>query len=1151
MVRQLRRLLGVAAALAVLPSLGSAQDAATITGTVRSDAGTPLQLATVFVEGLGIGTTTRENGEYTLSVPAARVQGQTVTLSARLIGYRPRTAQVVLRPGAITQDFTLSANPLQLGEVVITGAGTATTREKLGSVINSVDSTIITRANEYNVVTALAGKAPNVEVRTQSGEPGSSSSIRIRGAKSIQGTGQPLFVVDGMPMDNSTNSTEFIAGLVSGTSGTVSSNRASDINPQDIESIEILKGAAAAAIYGARAAEGVVLITTKSGRAGPTQYSLRSNFSWDFVDHNVPLQRTFGHGTAGDITGSADACYLIGDAGVGCNATGTSWGPRLTEAEYKAAISRRFTGAAADVPQLCIPNATGTGQECGVDGAPSAALIDRAFAYLYPNGIQTFDQFDVLFRTGHTIDNTLTASGGNDRTTFFISAGRTDQQGFFVGPNNFYDKTTARLKASHRLLEKLTIGGNAAYTDARGGFTQKGSNTSGVFLGGLRSPPNFDNRVYIDSSTGLHRAYRFPRPGPADVKTSRTYDNPFFVLNEHENRQELSRIIGNTTIDYVPFEWLTVKHTFGVDYFADWRLEGLPYSSSGGQTGGLGEVLRADIINYALDHNLTATATYQYNENFAGSLTLGQNLNSERFRAASVSGTGLIAPQPFALQNSINWFPLETRSLIHREGYFAQATADLYEQLYITAAIRNDGFSTFGASERRHWFPKVSAAWTFTTLINPESEGSGLLSFGKLRAAWGETGREPIVYQTITAFQTGFNQSSWSELLNYTQQGVGGLVTGFRQGNTALRPERTSEYEIGFDVGLFDQRADLSVTYYDGTSTDVILSRPLPFSTGFRSILDNAAEIENQGVEVSLNLRPFTREDMAWDIGLNWSRNDNLVTDLAGAEYVERAFGTFTGNIATMSKGYPAGVFRGGDYARCGRGLTINSINIDQTANHCLGAPAGAVYLGANGRPFNDPTERVIGDPNPDWMGSVRSSLTFLKRWQVSGLLDIREGGQTWNGTKGALYNFGTHKDTEVRNTTVYMREYLPRAKPNVGSSFAGPGLNVQTVLDQGWFTSLGNSFAGPDQQDFEDASFIKLRELSLSYTADQPWVRNRLGLSSVDVRIAGRNLKTWTDYTGVDPETNLAGAEVFASGVDYFNNPASRSFILSFGLNR
>ena len=291
----------------------------------------------------------------------------------------------------------------------------------------------------------------------------------------------------------------------------------------------------------------------------------------------------------------------------------------------------------------------------------------------------------------------------------------------------------------------------------------------------------------------------------------------------------------------------------------------------------------------------------------------------------------------------------------------------------------------------------------------------------------------------------------------------------------------------------------------------------------------------------------------AWDVGVQWSRNDNLVTELAGdIEFVSRSPGTFTGNIASMTKGYPAGVFRGGDFVRCGRGLTVSNIDLDATAGHCLGAPEGAIYLAADGRPRNDGTDRVIGDPNPDWMGSVRSSMTFLKRFQLSGLLDIREGGQTWNGTKGALYNFGTHKDTEIRGSAVYIKDYLPAAKSNLkGSQFAGPGVDVQTVLDQNWFQTIGNSFSGPDQQDFEDASFIKLRELSLSYTADQPWVRNRLGLTSVDIRISGRNLKTWTDYTGVDPETNLSGAEVFATGVDYFNNPASRSFVLSFGLNR
>ncbi len=356
MNRLFGRRIVVAGVLAVLPGMVAAQEGATVTGRVASQDGAPVAYATVAIEQLGLGTLSRDNGRYTIVVPGARVLGQTVTLAARAIGYKAASVQVALSPGTLTQDFALAANPLQIGEIVVTGAGTVAAAEKLGNVRNSVDSSLIQRSNESNIVSALAAKAPNVEVTSSSGEPGASAFIRIRGVKTIQGTGQPLFVVDGVPIDNLTVSTSAQfdpANLGDAVGGTSATNRAGDINPADIESIEILKGAAAGAIYGARAGQGVILITTKSGHPGATRYSLRTSVSSDRVNKFVPLQRRFGHGS----NGVAFSC-----PGEDCFLPGQSFGPEL------------------------------------------------------PAGTPVFDHARELFQTGHVADNTLTVSGGNDRT---------------------------------------------------------------------------------------------------------------------------------------------------------------------------------------------------------------------------------------------------------------------------------------------------------------------------------------------------------------------------------------------------------------------------------------------------------------------------------------------------------------------------------------------------------------------------------------------------------------------------------------------------------------------------------------------------------------------------------------------------------------
>lgn len=1067
------------AMLAAIPAAAASQQQGqgqpvTITGRVTTEQGAALTSATVFIESLNIGTITNAEGLYTLTVPAARAQGQEVVLAASMIGHTTVEVPITLRPGAeITQNFELREDPLLLDQIVVTGAGTVQQREKLGNTINTVRGEQITRAADPNVIQALAGKAPNVEISAQSGEPGASSFIRIRGPKTIQGTAQPLIVVDGVPLDNTTITTGPTGGLEF-LGGTVATNRAADINPADIESIEILKGSAAAAIYGARAAAGVVLITTKSGQPGATQYSLRSSVSIDEVNKGIPLQREFGQGSGGQ----SDVC-----GAPGCSLTSLTWGPRLA------------------------------------------------------GGTPTFDHFNEMFRTGVLWDNTLTVSGGNETTTYYLSGGYTDHRGTIVGPNNEYERASFRLKASHRLLDNMTLSGNVSYVQSEGDFTQKGSNISGLMLGALRTPPEFDNRQYLDPETGMHRSYRYPQP--VDLAVSRGYDNPFFVVNELPNTSNLNRVFGNISLDYTPFQWLNLKYTLGTDYWADERLSVFRPSSSDWPPG---RIERADYIVHNIDSNLLATFQRQFNPNFAATLTLGQNLNSRRFQQYYTDGFDFVAPDVLQLDNTINRDPNEYRELVHLESYFGQVTVDLWNQLYLTGGLRNDGSSTWGQADRRHWFPKASAAWTFTSLWCPDGDCPAGLSFGKLRAAYGETGREPEPYQTITAFTTAnLFDGGWGPFLAPTYIGRGGLYTSDIRGQDELRPERTREFEAGFDLGFFDQRLAIGFTYYNAKSKDVIFTSPLPPSTGFLVQVRNAGEISNEGFEVTADYRVLTRDNLTWDLGVNWATNDNRVDRLEGATFVDMP-GAFADAPGAAVEGERVGVLRGTDFVRCGRGIIIDGLNIDQA---CGNAPAGALFIGADGFPLVDPTERVIADPHPDWTGSVRTALTLFNKLQVTGLLDIKKGGDVWNGTKGALYHFGTHADTRIRGETRVFGQPGFHEGP-----VAGPGAGQQVVIDETWFTGLGGGFGPVAAQFVEDGSYVKLREVAVSYTLDNPFVQ-RLGLRSIDLRLAGRNLITWTDYSGIDPETNLAGAEVQLRGIDYFNNPMTRAFVISIGLNK
>ena len=1094
-----------------------AQEPATITGKVTGDGGQALGQVEVAIPAMGLGALTKDDGSYAIVVPGARVAGQTATLLARRLGYKSQSAQVTLAAGGVTHDFTLAANPLQLGEVVVTGAGTATEAEKLGNVRNNVSADLIERSAEQNLVQALAAKAPNVTVIQQSGDPGASSYINIRGASTILGSNQPLFVVDGLPIDNSTFSTsnfntpDDAGGFTNQfgqTDGTVQTNRASDLNPNDIESVEILKGPAAAAIYGARAAAGVVLITTKSGHPGATRFSFRSSTSFDNVSRVYPLQTSFGQGLFGvhADTSVAGPCAQNNDPSGICR---RSWGPAI------------------------------------------------------PAGATIFDHAGELYQTGHTLDNGFTLSGGNDRTTFYLAGDNNYNQGIIVGPSDYYSRTTVRVKASHRLVDNLNVGANVAFADARGRYVQRGNNQDGIQLGGLRTPPDFNNLPYLDPVFQQHRSYRFQHPDAGTLTNDRGFDNPFFDIYQQLNSSNVGRVFGNVSAEYLAKSWLKFNYTLGVDYTNDERLEGCPISASGACNGGIGNggrVIDGKLVNYQIDHNLTGTVTYAISTNVSGRFTVGQNLNARNLRQLGNVGRGLVAAEPFKVSNTVvRDPPIDAETVIHDASWFGQGELDLYGQLYLTGAARNDGSSTFGEQNLRSWFPKASVAWEFSKVTG---DLLPWLSFGKARIAYGEAGQEPLPYLTSQTFSNlplaGQSQGTG---FTPTYNGLGGLTASTTKAATTLKPERSQEFETGLDLGFFKDRGDASVTWYNKISADVILIAPVSPSTGFSFQAANAARLRNRGWEASLNFRPLQAAEYGWEVGLQWARNRGMAESLGGQQFI--GLSLFKNEVVQV--GQPIGALLGTGFMRCGvsSGSNVVPSNLSggtaTLASVCTGQPTGAMYVGPDGLPLRDPDTRIVMDPNYAWTGSVRTSAHYRKI-QISGLLDIRHGGQIWNGTKGALFSYGTHGETAQRancptpstcsgnSKTFGQGDWYP-------GPVVGPGAGAAVSIGEPWYTGLGQCAfpGGVDETCIEDGGFVKLREISVTYTIDAPWVQRSLGFTSIDLRVAGRNLHTWTKYTGYDPETNLGGAVDATQailGVDYFNNPGTRSFVFAVTLN-
>jgi TonB-linked SusC/RagA family outer membrane protein len=1083
---RIMRFVGAIVAVAAIGATDlAAQEPAIVQGQVLDEAGTPRAGVSVLIERLTIATVTDRQGRYLMTIPAARFSpGQQVDLTVRVLGYRTVTSSVTLQPGArIVHDFNLVEDPLRLDEIVVTGVGTQRVRERLGVTQNSVTSEDILRSAETNVVAAMAGKAPNVQVQTSAGDPGAGAYFRIRGSNTVYGGTQPLVVIDGQPVNNSTVNVETT------TAGTVLQNRLMDINPHDIESIEILKGPSAAALYGSQAASGVVLITTKRGRPGTSQMSYRVAYSNDQVNQIHDLQTSYRQGIDGTPIGAPTQNF----------ASVVTWGQPL---------------------------------ECAGRDPETGRALNPGNCVL---GVDYFDHATQIFRTGHQLDHTFNFSGGTDRTAYYLSLGRLDHQGVIDGNSN-YERTTVRLRGSHAFADALTIGGNIAYTNSHMMAVQQGSNISGLLLGALRTPPEFDNREYL-TETGLHRSYRMPNP--TTLAAGRGYDNPFWVAREMPNTSDVYRTLGNLELDYRPADWMTVSWNLGVDYSSDDRLSVFPKSSSDYPDGRL---IRANFQNQVLNSNFAITATRQFNPDFGGVLTVGQALTQEDYSRYQVDGYNLIVGTD-KLDFTVSREPWEFESRVRTDGYFAQGTAELFDELFLTGKARMDGSSTYGG---RVVYPAMDASWVFSNRFH-NLPG---VDYGRLRAAWGVTGKQPPVYSNVSAFNTATISDGWiiTGGLQTIYRGLEGVVTQATLGNPDIEPERTQGFDVGIETVLLNNLATLNVTFYNETTTGMLLAEPLPRSTGYSARWNNLGEVSNRGLEIELGLNPVRTPRFSWNVNGQWATNRSCVNDLGGAEFIYLAgfIGSQVGLVAPerdangrVTHCYEYGTFYGDDFVRFGRGITVGGANIDQAIS---GWNEGDLYIGADGFPVYDGQLRALGSEQPDWTASLRNTITLFGNLRVSALLDFDWGSVRWNGTRGALDYFGTSKSSE-RFRGVGHDSIFPGHGP-------GAGKTVRLNWDTWTLSGLGSGFTGPASQYMEEASWVKLRDISASYRLDnQQWL-DRFGFSSADLSVTARNLATWTNYSGLDPETNLQSQSA-GRGLDYFNNPQTRSLGFTVQLNR
>ena len=1056
----------------------------TITGKVissKDNLGIPG--VSVVVVGTTIGTVTDIDGNYKFNVPST---AKTIRLSS--VGMKVKEIDL---SASNNIDVTLDEDILKLDEVVVTALGIKTEKKRLGYSVQDVGGAEIQRTGETNVIQGLAGKVAGVEVVSSSGDPGASSFINIRGYHSLNQTSnsQPLMVVDGIPIDNSYTSSGNPAdgsnNLPLGGAG--ASNRGIDLDPNDIASVTVLKGAAASALYGIAAANGVLIITTKRGHAsGPNNkmnVSFSSSVQFDKVSQLPKLQNKYAQGQGGVYKSPSTH-------------NRNSWGPEISTLAYDHDIADPYNKFGKIVPNT----------DPGADEAAKA-----------------YDPYD-FFKTGHSYTNNINFSGGSDIATFYVSASHLKQDG--ITPKSNFSKTNVKVAGDANLSSKWSVSGSIGYTKSGGDHVQQGSNTSGLMLGLTRTSPSFDNTNGTSDPANDSTSYQLPDGSPRSYRPG-IYDSPYWTINKNPFHDDVNRMLGVVSLTYKPYSWLDITYRLGNDFYSDRRKSAFDISSGSAPSGKIGY---DNHFERDINSDLILSATKKFSDKLNGSLLVGNNVYSFYHEQQYTQGDGFSIPGYYDISNASSIINKNVTSQKRTAAFYLDAKLDYMNMLYLDVTGRNEWSTSLpDPVHNSFFFPSVSAGFVFTEALGMSDNKT--LPYGKIRASYAQVGNDAPIYATTTPYQLSTYSDGWVKSgLGFPFQGANqtGPQTGFNVftsiGSTSLKPEITKSFEVGTELRFFQNRLSVDFTYYDTKIQDEILTIPIAATSGFQQLTLNAGKMSNKGIELQLGGTPYQTKDFSWDIVINFSKNKSEV--LALAPGIDNVFlGGFESPQSRAVVGEPFGALYGGRWLRDGNG---NIVIQDQGAK--------------KGFPIADTKEGIIGDPNPKWISGIRNTFTY-KGFSLTGLIDIRHGGDMWNGTEGALRSIGTSAATANRGESHVFDGVAGHVAAD--GSIVTSGTNTQSViLDEKWYRlGNGSGFAAVNEQFIQNAGWVRLREISLSYSLKAEWLKKTF-FRSVDFSISGRNLWLKTDYTGVDPETNLTGTGAFrANGFEYFNNPGTKSY--------
>ena len=1055
----------------------------TVTGVVSDSDGLPLPGATVLVQGTTTGVTTDFDGNFSINV----AEGQTLEFS--FVGYE--TAAIAVGAGNVI-NVTLSLGT-QLEEVIVTSLGITREKRALGYAVSEVDNTQIENRASGDVARVLSGKASGVQVTNQGGISGSGTSVIIRGLSTFSSSNQPLFVVDGVPFQSDTNA------MGSFTSGNNGSSRFLDLDPNNIESVNVLKGLAAATLYGSQGRNGVILITTKSGttgagtRAQKNEVTVNTSYFTNELAMKPDFQMQYGNGF------NQNFGWFF-----------SNWGPSFDE-EGPAGWGRQsaINGTVSGQPGfLKHPyNSNLNARFLARDLLPLLGLsMDSLWEW------KPYDSVGDLFQPGEIVNTNINFRGQSDdgKVSYNVNYGNLDDKGFT--PGNTLRRNALSFGGRAVLSNKITVSGTLNYTAT----DFKTPPIAAAYSSGSSDSSLYGNVFYTPRSIGIAQLpYAHPITGASIYyRSSNGIQHPLWTVNNTGDAQMTHRVFGGVSAQYDISDNLNLRYSYGYDVYSE---DNTSYQNKGGQDGNLevqsGLYEKWNNTSTIFNHQVTINGDFELDDDWsvtfnAGAESVGREYDRNGVRSTGQNVFNVLRHYNFNSQEEIEFY--SRRNVL---GVFAQAAFDYQDYLYFTLASRTDWVSNLSEENRSITYPSASISFVPTSVLD---FGNLPIDFLKVRASYGTSATYPGGYpiaSTLSLNTKDFKVDGVEVITN---------TTGSQLGNTGLKPELLAELEFGLEANLFDNRLSAEISYFDRKTTDLIITQPLDPSTGYTSTRTNIGEISATGWEVDLNADWIRGDKFNWNTSVNYTTNQAIVEDLGqNTDQIVYAGFSTRGNAAIP-------------------GLPLTSMIGTSVARDDSGRPlvdASGSYRTNNDTNYKTNKYALIGDSNPDFIANIGNTITY-GNLSLNVLFNASIGGDMYSSFIMTLLGRGITTDTLDRELPYILPGVLADGSPN------------NKMIDNAT-TYFGNLILGGDELRTWDASVLRLSEVSLTYDIPSSWLdKTPFGAASISAQ--GFNL--WYDAyntpDGINYDPNIAGLGVGnGSGFEYFNGVSARRYGVSLKL--